>query len=320
MQPSLPKLAIIGAGLAGTTLASALSAHYAITVFEKSRGVGGRMTTRRAGGFEFDHGAQHFAARSAQFAEQLGVWREQGLVDSWPVGDASTGISAPALVATPRMNSLCKAQLPDSASLQLNTRVSVLRRDNSHWTLVDDNETEYPGFSWVVCTAPAPQTAQLLPPQFIDFDVLQTVYMQGCFALMLGFDSAIDLPAGGMRYQGSAVGWIAKNSSKSGRPDAATLLIQSNNDWAEQHIDADESWVMTQLREAAQQLLDRELPEPGYQALHRWRYAATSQPANRDYLIDHSLQLAACGDWCIGSRVEAAYLSATALSAALQGG
>jgi predicted NAD/FAD-dependent oxidoreductase len=45
------RIAIIGAGLSGLILARALSQHASVNVFEKARGVGGRMSTRYA-----DHG------------------------------------------------------------------------------------------------------------------------------------------------------------------------------------------------------------------------------------------------------------------------
>ena len=64
------RVAVIGAGLSGLA-ARELSESSEVTVFEKSRGYGGRMATRYGGDFEFDHGAQFFTARSAEFQEFL---------------------------------------------------------------------------------------------------------------------------------------------------------------------------------------------------------------------------------------------------------
>ena len=50
-------IAIIGAELSGLSLASFLKDHAAISIFEKARGVGGRMSTRYTDDFQFDHGA-----------------------------------------------------------------------------------------------------------------------------------------------------------------------------------------------------------------------------------------------------------------------
>ena len=54
----MTKIAIIGAGLSGLTAAHDLKEHANVTLYEKSRGVGGRLATRRAEPFSFDHGAQ----------------------------------------------------------------------------------------------------------------------------------------------------------------------------------------------------------------------------------------------------------------------
>lgn len=45
----LPRLAIIGAGLSGLTLASELDGFAEVTVFDKSPRVGGRIATRLGG-------------------------------------------------------------------------------------------------------------------------------------------------------------------------------------------------------------------------------------------------------------------------------
>ena len=63
----MKSIAIIGAGIAGITLARQLQGSAKVSVFEKSRGFGGRMATRRHGSYQFDHGAQFFTARSKQF-------------------------------------------------------------------------------------------------------------------------------------------------------------------------------------------------------------------------------------------------------------
>ena len=61
------RIAIVGAGLAGLSCAQALRAGGAdVQLFDKGRGVGGRMATRRVdtplGPATFDHGAQFLTA------------------------------------------------------------------------------------------------------------------------------------------------------------------------------------------------------------------------------------------------------------------
>ena len=65
-------IAIIGAGMAGVTCARTLrQAGHKVTIFEKSRGLGGRMATRASAFGSFDHGAQYFTVRDPRMALAL---------------------------------------------------------------------------------------------------------------------------------------------------------------------------------------------------------------------------------------------------------
>ena len=74
---------IIGTGMAATALASKLAGKARVTLIEKSRGFGGRMATRRREGFEFDHGAQFFTARSTEFTQFLAQPVERDAIQEW---------------------------------------------------------------------------------------------------------------------------------------------------------------------------------------------------------------------------------------------
>ena len=77
------KIAVIGAGIAGITFARQLAENANVTVFEKSRGYGGRMSVRRSGHWQFDHGAQFFTARSQQFRQLIEELARQDIVAQW---------------------------------------------------------------------------------------------------------------------------------------------------------------------------------------------------------------------------------------------
>jgi predicted NAD/FAD-dependent oxidoreductase len=62
-------IAIIGVGMAGVVCARTLrQAGHNVTLFEKSRGLGGRMSTRASAFGSFDHGTQYFTVRDPRFA------------------------------------------------------------------------------------------------------------------------------------------------------------------------------------------------------------------------------------------------------------
>ncbi len=65
-------IAIVGAGMAAIACARTLvQAGHRVTVFEKSHGAGGRMSTRSSIFGTFDHGTQYFTVRDARFAAAL---------------------------------------------------------------------------------------------------------------------------------------------------------------------------------------------------------------------------------------------------------
>jgi len=64
--------AVIGAGMAGIACARTLmQAGHRVTVFEKSKGASGRISTRSSNYGSFDHGAQYFTVRDTRFAQAL---------------------------------------------------------------------------------------------------------------------------------------------------------------------------------------------------------------------------------------------------------
>ena len=120
-----PRVAVVGAGISGLTAASHLArGGCAVTVYETGRGPGGRTSTRRAGpdgaGWQFDHGAQYFAAKDPAFRDIVEDWRAEGLVAEWTgvfgTLDATTGTfvredvseTKERWVGTPSMNAVAK--------------------------------------------------------------------------------------------------------------------------------------------------------------------------------------------------------------------
>ena len=70
-------VAIIGAGIAGVALGALLrEAGVKVTLFDKGRGVGGRMSTRRTTAAQYDHGAQFFTVRTPAFAAFLSNYEQ----------------------------------------------------------------------------------------------------------------------------------------------------------------------------------------------------------------------------------------------------
>ena len=141
----MKRIAIVGAGLSGLVLARCLCGVAKVTIFEKSRGVGGRMATRYADGYEFDHGAQFFTARTPAFREFLQPLVKDRVVANWAPkfeeldrhgtrDRRDWGEKYPHYVGVPRMNAVGK-YLSTGLDVRTNTRIVEVRHDRDTWGL-----------------------------------------------------------------------------------------------------------------------------------------------------------------------------------------
>ncbi|MBT8148241.1 MAG: FAD-dependent oxidoreductase [Gammaproteobacteria bacterium] len=320
----MKSIAVIGAGIAGLTLAGRLKGLARVTVFEKSGGFGGRMATRRAGGFQFDHGAQYFTARSTEFRQflldhcsekALSDWQPRTITLDGQEKPYSRPWFEPHWIGVPGMTSLGK-ELSLGQQVELQTKVGRISPTTTGWTIELESGLQHGPFDWIVSTAPAPQTSILFPAAFQHHRSLEQVRMSACFSLMLGYQADLELPFQAAKVKNSPLGWLAIDSSKPGRSGGQSLLVQSTNDWADTQLQEPAEHVQNSMLEALHKLLPQ-LPEATHVDIHRWLYAATTSAAGQDYLMDEKQHLAACGDWCLGGRVEAAFTSADRLAAAL---
>lgn len=324
----MKKIAIIGAGIAGLTLAHRLSKIAEVVIFEKSRGVSGRMSTRYYGDFEFDHGAQFFTIKTPEFSNFIRPLIDSDVVAKWDVKlveldrnkilrEIKGSDLFPHYVGSPRMNQVGKF-LAKEMDVSLQTHVqSISKTKDSNWNLIDKNNRNLGQFDWVISTAPAEQTQDIFPSDFSGYTYIQNRKMLGCFSLMLGFNKPLSLKWDAAIVNNSDISWIAVNSSKPGRPESFSLIVQTSNSWANVHIEEDPDKIKKHIMAELSDVTGIEINGPACCELHRWRYANISSQKGNKYLLDEKNQLAACGDWCIEGRVESAFISANTLSAAL---
>ena len=206
------------------------------------------------------------------------------------------------------MNALAK-HLAKNVNIVANTHVQQLQPCQG-WLLEDTHGKTLGTFDWVISTAPAAQSAQLLPKEFAHFNALNTSTMLACFSLMLGFNEPLPLEFDSALVKGSDISWISVNSSKPKRPPGFTLLVHSTNCWAEQHFDQDRAKTQAHLCAITSDLIGHDVSQASHIGLHGWRYANCPKQPKCEPLVDSNLKLAACGDWCIQGRVEAAFISA----------
>lgn len=340
-------IAVVGAGIAGIACARTLmQAGHQVTVFEKSQGAGGRMATRDSEFGGFDHGTQYFTVRDARFEKALAT--TPGLVRPWSANtvrilDELGRVVASSLpskeahwVATPGMNALVRqwAQpLAAAGKLVLETEVVRLEPDKLHperWQL----QTEGPGagnrvqsgFDAVVLAVPSSQAHALLLNSQQGKPLMAAiadVTVAPCWSLMLAFPQALQPTLSHLGPQWNAarsthhrIAWLARESSKPGRSPIERWTIQASPEWSERHLEDDTERVKAKLLKAFTEVTGIRA-QPPHAVAHRWRYAQTIEPLGKSHAWDPKSRIGACGDWCLGHRVEDGFVSGLEMALAI---
>lgn len=328
----MPKIAIIGAGVSGLTLADHVRKFFEVTVFEKSNRVGGRISTQKHTPYVFDHGAQFFTVHNSDFLNFINELKQEGVVAHWDANFAEIdGVQVnkstkwsdayPHFVGIPSMEAI-GTYLQDKlismgVSIQKDTQISAIQNFENQWLLREASGSEVGLYDWVVTTTPSQQAAKLMPNCFQHKHVLESRHMSPCYALMLGFNRPLNLDWHAAHIKNSILSWMSVDSSKPARKNNTSVVIMSTNDWANENFDKPESWVTQHMLRAFYEIIRSDSLGPDFLHLKKWHFANAGKSMHKEVLIDKHHMLAACGDWTISGRVESAFLSAKKLGDSL---
>jgi predicted NAD/FAD-dependent oxidoreductase len=322
----MKKIAVLGAGLTGATVAATLiQKGYQVTVFDKGRAAGGRMSSKRTEQGYLDMGAQYFTARSDAFKRQVKLWLDDGQVEIWPCSTAllslAEGLSSlktsedeqARFIGVPSMQSPVKALL-QGVPLINGCRIQQFDYQQQSWTLFSDNGLSYTGFDAVLLTLPPAQVQQLVVqsrlPELFDFaDEL----LEPCWAVALHTDAR---PAQDAIFcQHPKLRFISHQQHKTGRKSC--YILHFNAAFSALYLHEPEKFWFAE----ATAILRQELhihQEITPLVAHRWLYASQNEQVAAPGLIAlPNLKLWAGGDWSYGGRVENAYLAGLNLANAV---
>ncbi|MCI5043153.1 MAG: FAD-dependent oxidoreductase [Aquisalinus sp.] len=310
------RIAVIGAGVAGLSCSQKLGkAGHDVTVFEKSRGLGGRVATRRTpDGLFFDHGAPFIS--NPNYAPELET-RLTGdeLVNVWQARPENA-----AYVGVPAMNTWLKP-LAENLTVQLQSRITEITATEDQWRLTvtrDDGTNSFENFDQIISTVPAPQAMELFGalPGFTG--VFDKVEMTPCWTLMVAFAERLDIPLDFQEAPGPDVAKLMRNSAKPGRePLPDCWVLQATEKWSISHLEEDKEAAHQLLLSILQDIAGFPLPTPVYKTAHRWRYALTKNAYGVPFLPHPDGSIYLGGDWLLGDSIAHAWRSGSAIADAL---
>ncbi len=306
---------IIGAGISGLLAAHRLNASgVEVTLVDKGRGVGGRMATRRIGEAVFDHGAQFFTVRDAEFAAEVERWIAGDAAAEWCHGFLNReGVAStdghPRYRGTLGMTTIPKL-LAQGLNIRTCERILSISADAGGWKAISETGAEFTADA-LILTSPVPQSLALLDAGEVDLpdayrQQLEAVRYDPCLALMLRPTQSLIPSPGAIQFEGEPISWIADNQRKGISPVPA-ITVHAAPQFSKTHWDTPTEEVTTALLEAT----GRWFEGPTLEAqLHRWRYAKPEilHPApGLMSMLPHPVVF--CGDAFGTPRVEGAALS-----------
>lgn len=302
------RIAVIGAGLAGLTAARELRDDgHTVVVWEKSRGPGGRTSTRRApGGLRFDHGAPFLHDGPLPLEGVAGTVRHRLTLPGGAIREE--------VVGAPSANAPAKL-LADGLDLRVSQRVETILRSGERYHLAAEDGGAMGVFDAVVVTAPAPQAADLLEhvaPSLADR--ARGVEYAPCWSVMvawdeplhLGFTAATDVPG---------IALAVAEEAKPGRGHGERWVLQLGGTRSAALLEDEPDAIVARALDGWHERIGRVAPAPVYAAAHRWRYARPRVPLPETCLAQDTV--IAAGDWCGGQSAGAAIRSGRAAAAAL---
>jgi renalase len=309
-------IAVIGAGIAGLSAARALKDRgHRVVVHERSSMPGGRAGSRLIRAVEmprgmsgstiaFDHGAQYFTVRDDRFSEAAAEWERDRVIGKWTgrivsfdgEGWEDVDEATSRYVGIPGMGAIAAA-LADGLDIIYGSRIESI---DELLGSVDQ----------VIVAIPAPQAATLVHSVAPLAAAASRVRMVPSWTVAAAFEERVAARFDAAFVNGSPLGWISRNTSKPKRDWKVDVwVLQATTSWSAAHLEDRSEDVGAFLMEAFEDLIPAGLPRAFYATVHRWRYATADPPLAIGAIHDADARVTLCGDWCLGSRIEDAFLS-----------
>ena len=333
MNSKKDDIAIIGAGVSGLAAAHTLQdAGYSVTLYEKSRGVGGRAATCARDGFTYDSGAQYIKGGSpTSDALITGRFRAADLLNIvkpvW-IFDAQGHIQEgdPQQNADPKWNynsglSALSRAMAHGLDIHVETRIVRVKNTDNGWQLYDAAENLVGTAQRLLITIPAPQASELIAASEMEPALREAVVQHlnkasynPLLSVMLGYQPQ---PEARPYYalvntdKAHPVSWLAWEHEKSplrSPPHTGLLIAQMAPRYSRDHWQTSDHDIYTDVARIVAALINEPLPEPIFTDIQRWRYALPAEKADASTLNALTMphNLAFCGDAFVGGRVHLA--------------
>ena len=302
---------VIGAGISGINTAKKIQqlGLGSLLILEKSRGIGGRMATRRTLNTKFDHGAQFYKLRP-DVSGLHSIWMEKEITRQW-----FTSNTGDHWCSNLGMTTLAKS-MAENIPIELEKQINSIHFEKNLWKLVSSTNEEWVCRNLII-SSPLAQTIKLLEEvdknTFINKNTLseisQITYTKALIGLITLEEDLNFSPNG---YQEFITGDIFSISDQKNKEISVVpaLTITMSPEFSEIEFEKSDEVVMTKICESIKSILPN-IKIKEFE-LKKWRYCKASS-CYKDYFLEISPKLFLIGDAFGGASLSGALRSSNAL-------
>ena len=308
----MKKIAIIGTGLSAIFSAIHLrkNTDLEINLFDKARGLGGRLATRRAEGGKFDHGAQYFSIERINNLPEIQMLINEGVINN--IEDKDIYFSPDG------MTNIAKKLLIDFNIFKEHKLVSI-DKENENYKLFFENGSTF-NSDYIIMSCPMPQSLEILNKSKIDYDNnlikdLEDLSYFPCIVVMIKSEIKLSNLEKhiGTDVDSKDISWIGDNYGKKVSSIENYYTIQCSPEFSYENFENEYDETNKKLKHEMEKIFGS-----NYQILsnHKWRYSIPKNfyQGDNSLVINKKDFLGLCGDIFTNGRFDGAITSGLSIA------
>jgi renalase len=313
------KIGIVGCGFSAAVLNTAL--HFEdIVIFDKSRGAGGRSSSRRVENVGvFDHGLQFVSPKEEKFELFLNNYLKL-FIKEWNGHfinfEENKKIQNKKYIGKTGNNDFVKNLI--NAKVYYKKELISIKKIKQGW-LLDFKDGTKNECEKLALTIPLEQCRKIT--QSVQLDLKYEGDMQPNLTAMLAIDKNLKILGNGFEFKKNYIlGWVANESSKLrevNNPNLELWTLQSSLIFAQKNIQEyrlKKEEIINLMIDEFINVFNIKNINIVHKDIHGWLYAYKLEKFESDFFWNKELNLGICGDWMCGSTAESAWRSATGLA------
>ena len=296
---SKPKIIILGAGMSGIACALSLHEKFDVQIFEKSRGIGGRLCAKNTRDGLFHYGAQYCSAQSRAFQNFL-IENDAKyfLGSSFDMKTNSCINTQNYFVGVNGMHSLLK-NYDQILNIHFNQR-AIRVDEKKKLVYFESGYTE--SYDIVISSLPLPQAQEIF-----ETEIAHDATFDPCISMGMIFDGQTNNEHNAYKNINQDISWLGSSKFYNAQNNE-TWVLQFSPQTSLEMFDYSNKSLEARCDDAVKDIIEGE-----YTIIHcgifKWKFALCKRSNLEKKFVSISDDAFAIGDWNMSPRIESAYIS-----------